>query len=97
MSLYRLTASAKADLADIWLYIALDNPRNADRFIDKIIRKCQLLAELPLMGLSREDFGPSLRSHSVGSYLIFYRPIKDGIEVHRVLHGARRLEDLLKP
>jgi toxin ParE1/3/4 len=25
----------------------------------------------------------------VGNYLIFYRPISDGIEIVRVLHGAR--------
>jgi len=28
--------------------------------------------------------------------LIFYRPIEDGIEVIRVLHGAREIEQLLE-
>jgi plasmid stabilization system protein ParE len=28
-------------------------------------------------------------------YISFYHPIDDGVEVYRVLHGARRLEDLL--
>ena len=26
---------------------------------------------------------------------IFFQPIEDGIEVQRILHGARKLEDLL--
>jgi toxin ParE1/3/4 len=30
-------------------------------------------------------------------YLIFYRPIEGGIELLRVLHGARNLEQLLSP
>jgi toxin ParE1/3/4 len=27
-------------------------------------------------------------------YLIFYRPLNDGIEVLRVIHGARNVEEL---
>ena len=27
-------------------------------------------------------------------YLVFYRPLKDGIVVLRVIHGARDIEDL---
>jgi len=30
----------------------------------------------------------------VGNYVIFYRPIEDGIVVIRVLHGARDLPEL---
>ena len=30
------------------------------------------------------------------NYLIFYRPIEDGIEVLRVLHGARDIEGLFR-
>jgi len=29
------------------------------------------------------------------SYLIFYRPIAEGVEIYRVLHGARDLRRLL--
>ncbi len=43
------------------------------------------------MGTSREEYGPGVRSFHVGQYLIFYRPIADGIELLRVLHGARRI------
>ena len=33
------SASAKADLLDIWLYIAKDSHEAADRFIDQIEQK----------------------------------------------------------
>jgi toxin ParE1/3/4 len=36
----------------------------------------------------------NLRSFPVGSYVIFYRPIEEGIEVIRVLHSARDIEDI---
>ncbi len=32
---------------------------------------------------------PNLRSFPIGSYLIFYRPMEDGIQLIRVAHGAR--------
>jgi plasmid stabilization system protein ParE len=35
-----------------------------------------------------------LRSLPVGSYIVFYRPMEDGIIVIRVLHGARYLPEL---
>ena len=41
---------------------------------------------------------PGLRSWYVDgfdSYLIFYRPIAEGVEIYRVLHGARDLRRLL--
>jgi toxin ParE1/3/4 len=30
-----------------------------------------------------------LRSHPVGNYVIYYREMKTGIEIVRVIHGAR--------
>jgi toxin ParE1/3/4 len=30
-----------------------------------------------------------LRSHPAGAYVIYYREMKSGIEIVRVLHGAR--------
>jgi len=37
-----------------------------------------------------------MRWHSVRKYLVFYIPRSDGIEVVRVLHGARDLEALFR-
>ena len=85
---------AERDLLDIWLYIADDNLENADHFLDKLEQQCQSLARQPLMGQSQEELAPGLRSFPVGNYLIFYRPIDNGIDVIRVLHGGRYLSAL---
>jgi len=85
---------AERDLLDIWLYIADDNLENADHFVDKLEQQCQSLARQPLMGQSQEELAPGLRSFPVGNYLIFYRPIDNGIDVIRVLHGGRYLSAL---
>jgi toxin ParE1/3/4 len=95
MNLPRLTEQAEADLDEIWLQIALDDVLVADQFIDRILNRCQLLAEKPRMGRERPELRAGLRSFAVGSYLIIYPPIGDGIEVVRVLHGARDLARLI--
>lgn len=43
----------------------------------------------PLSGRLRNELLQDMRSFSSGSYVIFYDVIPDGIEVVRVLHGAR--------
>ena len=47
------------------------------------------------MGEVRPGFGvPGCRSFSVGNYVIFFRPIDDGIEIARVIHGSRDMRNL---
>jgi toxin ParE1/3/4 len=83
---------AEADLDDMWWHIAQDNPDAADRLLDTIDERCALLAQFPLVGTSRDKLIPGLRSVPVGNYLVFYLPLDDGIEVVRVLHGARDID-----
>ena len=95
MSIVQRTAQADEDLMDIWVYIAQDNPKAADKLSDEIENKLVLLAGQPYLGPARPDIAPELRYFPVGSYLLLYREIADGIEVVRVIHGARRLNNLL--
>lgn len=87
---------AAIDLDEIWLYLAHEaSPSVADRFLRHLAEKMQGLAENPLMGRDRSDRRPDLRSWPVGSYMIFYRALPDGIEVVRVLHGSRDIDSVL--
>jgi len=85
---------AENDLDEIWLYIAQDSPTNADRFLDRIQERCWALADFPKMGVSRDELRAGLRSQSIGNYLIFYFPLEDGVDIVRVLHGSRDIENL---
>ena len=86
---------ALQDLAEIWSYVAEDSPRQADTFAAAIDRKLRDLAQHPLMGRARPELLTDLRSLIFGRYVIFYLPRQRGIEVVRVLHGARDLKPLL--
>ena len=85
------TAPVRDDLLAIWSHIAEDDPDAADRLLDRIDEGCRLYATQPLMGQRRPDLHPSVRCFSVGMYVVFYRPIEDGVEVLLVAHGARDL------
>lgn len=85
------TSQAHLDLVEIAFRIAGENPAAAARWLDLIDEKCQLLARMPELGRKRPDLAPELRGLPVDNYIIFYRPMNDGIQVIRVLHGARDL------
>ena len=94
MPVLKKTELSEQDLIDIWIYIAQDNPDAADRVLDEIAAKCDLLAEHPRLGPARPDIRADLRYFPVGSYLILYRAIEGGVEIVRVAPGARNLSDL---
>ena len=88
---------AQADIDEIWDYIARDSLVNADRFVDRIEQRFGLLADNPRLGVARDDLRPGLRRFRHARYLIYYRFIRGGIEVVRVVHGARDQNDLWRP
>ena len=54
----RLSPLAERDLEEIWLYVAeAASPATADRLIDAIVDRFDLLAEQPRMGRLRPEFG----------------------------------------
>jgi toxin ParE1/3/4 len=87
---------AKDDLRKIWSYISEKSQNGADRLIDELIEKFKLLAENPKIGRTHDEFIVNLRSFPHKSYIIFYFPIENGVEIYRVLHGARNIEDLFE-
>lgn len=90
------TSLAASDLTEIAWHIAEIDPTAADRWLDRIDETCQSLAAMPGMGRPRPELAPQLRSLPVGNYVVFYLPMADGIEIVRVLHGARDLPPLFE-
>jgi toxin ParE1/3/4 len=90
------TAQAEEDLIDIWTYVAKDNLAAADRVLDRIDEVCGLVAANPASGPSRPDLAEGLRYFVAGGYLVIYREAPGGVEIVRVVHGARHLSDLFR-
>ena len=82
---------AKKDFLSIWAYIAEDSPNAADRLLDTIKEKCDLLGDNPDLGQARPGISAEMRYFPIKNYLILYRKTPHGVDVVRVLHGARDL------
>jgi len=100
MSVYALTPLAKADIFEIWSYIADDNEEIANRVEQAIYDACAFVAEAPARGHSRSDLtSRPLRFWTLArypSYTVVYRPETSPIQVVAVLHGKRNLRRILK-
>ena len=86
---------ADDDLFGIVESIASDKPEAAREWLRKIRETCETIATQPEMGELRPGFGvPGARSLSVGNYVIFFRETGGGIEVSRVIHGSRDMQNI---
>jgi plasmid stabilization system protein ParE len=100
MSVYALTPLAKADIFEIWSFIAEDSEETADRVEQAIYDACAFVAEAPMRGHSRSDLtSRSLRFWTLTrypNYTVIYRPERSPLQVVAVLHGKRNLRRILK-
>ena len=93
---------ARADLSDIYLLIGLEQPAAAERYLDRIETRLELLRSQPRMGVRRSDIRPSVRMLVETPYVLLYRTIPDSdegpvdaVEVIRVIDGRRNLHGLV--
>jgi toxin ParE1/3/4 len=98
----RKTPRAEQDLLDHYVYIGERNPQAAIRLLRAANEAFKLLARLPGMGRVWDSPSPRLAgvrswtAPSFRNYRIFYRPVRNGIEVLHVLHAGRDISRLLE-
>lgn len=99
---YHLRPAAARDLDEQAAYLAQEaSLETALRFYDDASATFENLARMPGMGERRESGHPRLaelrvwRVEGFEKHLIFYQPADDGIEIIRVLHGARDIDRIL--
>lgn len=90
------------DLDQIAAYLQQDSPQSALRFLSSAEETIRFLADQPRIGHVWNPLHPRLkdvRSFPVKGFpkwIVFYRPLEGGIEVIRILHGARDLPAVLE-
>jgi toxin ParE1/3/4 len=77
------------DLDSIWSFIAADSESAADKQVGRIVEVFEMLMQNPRAGRERSELQRHLRSFPVGNYIVFYIPLRDGIEIVRVMHGRQ--------
>jgi toxin ParE1/3/4 len=87
--------NAEQDLQAIWSYIAKFSAAAADRQLRRIDRKIRVVATNPEVGERQPRLSDAMRRTLCGKYAIFYELEGDAIRVERIIHTARRWEDLV--
>jgi toxin ParE1/3/4 len=90
----KYTAHAEADLDEIIEFQITENPEYAKKIFQEIASKLTSLEKNPFLGKPKDEILFQLRSFPAKKYIIFYTPIKDGIEVFRIIHSSRDIEGL---
>ena len=93
MNRFKISRQADRDLEDIWVYLAQNDSLAADLLLAKVFDKFPMLAQFPEMGRSRRELSEELRIVPIKPYIIFYKRIENYIEVVRILHQSRDIEN----
>ena len=97
----RRTRQVREDLVAIYIHVHGKSPQNAEKVLDALERSITSLLDTPGIGRLWESPDPRLEGLRVAvstpyrNFLIFFRPVADGIEVFRVIHGARELDRIV--
>ena len=81
---------AFADLDELMVYIAKDNPEAATKVAGKIWETTQMISNHPAIG--KPGRLPGTREMVVAgtSYIVPYRVVANEVQILRVLHGVRK-------
>src|SRR5262245_18224149 len=93
---------AEQDLLRTYTYIRDRSLKGADRFLQEADSTFGLLARFPTLGEVWDSPSPHLTGvrfftiRHFRNYVVFYRPIENGIEVLHVFHGRMNIRRLLE-
>ena len=96
-----LKPQADRDITHQFEYIAKDNLEAAIRFYNAAFRTFDVILANPNIGPARDSNDPQLKNIRVWlvkgfeKYLIFYRALEERVEILRVLHSSRDIDNLL--
>lgn len=91
------SAEAASDLEEIYGFIAAEASVAAVRFVREIEARCEMLAEIPLLGVARPDLREGVRVFSFRRRVaIAYTTEDDALVVLRVFYGGRDFEAIMR-
>lgn len=91
----RHTYRARRDLIELWLELRKVNPGAADGVYQRLGARLEVLKQFPEAGPLRPRLDREARILVEPPYLILYRIIPEGVEIVRVVHGARQIDRAL--
>jgi toxin ParE1/3/4 len=95
--------AARRDIVDLAVYISKNSIDAANRFLDAVEETFRFLSHNPEAGelcRFRDPRAQSVRAwrvHGFRNHVVLYRPSENGVNILRVLHGARDVDSLFAP
>jgi len=89
MGKFSVSTLALADLQEIFRYLGENDSSKAIEFVRTMMKKFDLVANNPKMGVAKDAYIFGLRLFPFKNYNIFYFQTDDGVEIYRVLHSSR--------
>lgn len=87
---------AAEDLQSIYLHIASESPEAADRFVREIEARCEMLREIPEIGVSRPDLLEGARILTFRRrVVVVYRLSAEKVDVLRIFYGGGDYEAII--
>lgn len=97
MAKYILTNKAVEDLSTIWDYtFEVWSETQADKYYFMLLDYCQDLADSRVTGKHYPEISNEILGIRAGQHVIFYRKLKNKIEVARILHSRMDLKNRLQ-
>ena len=100
---YRVLPAADRDLDELAAYLETEaSLETALRFYDAASSTFARIAGMPSIGERWSSSHPRLaalrvwRIEGFENHIVFYRPVDDGIDIVRVLHGSRDIDRALE-
>jgi plasmid stabilization system protein ParE len=84
-----MSPRAQRQMREIWRDIAVHNEPAADRLVQKLFDKFEVIAAHPEMGPARPEISPEARLIIEGRYIAVCEPTNYGAEIIVVIHGMR--------
>ncbi|CAN5229247.1 hypothetical protein BH09ACT3_BH09ACT3_03650 [soil metagenome] len=89
---------ARQQLTDLYLWIAEQSgfPDRAEGYVSAIFDYCGGLAEVPMIGLARDDLRPGLRTIGFRRRAVIAFAVHEAtVEIHGVYYGGQDYETLI--
>lgn len=78
---------ARREFLAIIDFISQDKPAAARKWAESVRDRLRRLATAPLIG--ERYLSLDCRRITLGSYVVYFRPLQKGVEIVRILHGSR--------
>ena len=92
-----ISRRAQADLEEIAAWTRAEDDFTAEKVLEHLTASIEMLGQFPELGAPARD--PKMAKKGVrglarDGFLIFYRPVRGGVRVMRVLRGSRNWRKL---